>query len=404
MSGAVMDNDRLLEHYIDNAATTEPSRAALDAAASALGEWGNPSSVHSRGQRAAVLLGDSRAAVGKTLGMARFSQDKLVFTSSGTEANNIALLGCAHSKKRDAAHPGTIIISAGEHPSIDLTAARLEAEGYDLIRVPTAGGVLDLDYLAEAVSSVKSPVVAAAFMLVNNETGAVYDVKSAARIVKAKHGDALIHCDAVQGYMKLRFTPSSLGVDTLTVSAHKIHSIRGAGALYVSSDVIKRRNISPAEFGGGQEGGLRSGTENLVSISAFAAAATDAAEHFTENRATVEGLRAYLDASLAERCPRITANKPAGECLPDICSVAVPGVRSETMLNYLSGRRVYVSAGSACSASSKKKSAALDAFGVSADTADSTIRISISHTNTRDDIDALIDGLSDGSAHLQKKR
>lgn len=397
-------NTEKTEHYLDNSATTKPSDAALSAARDALRVWGNPSSVHSRGQEAAALLRESRAAVAKTLGMARISQDRLIFTSSGTEANNIALLGCAHSKKRDHTHPGTIVISAGEHPSVELAAAALEKEGYALVRIPTRGGVLDLDFLTRAVSEAEYPVVAAAFMLVNNETGAVYDVKSAAPIVRTAYPDALVHCDAVQGYMKLKFTPYTLGVDTLAVSAHKIHSPRGAGALFVSAGVIKRKNISPVMFGGGQEGGYRSGTENLVSIASFARAASDAHDRFAENRARSEEMRRYLETSLSEKCPDIKINRPAGEFVPNICSIVVPGVRSETMLNFLSGRGVYVSAGSACAANSKKKSAALEAFGVSPDEADSTLRVSLSYTNDESDIDALTVGLAEGIASLQKKR
>ena len=391
-------------HYLDNSATTKPSPAALEAIEKALALWGNPSSVHSLGQESANLLRDCRAAVSKTFGMPRLTQDRLIFTSCGTESNTLAILGCAHSKKRDPIHPGTVIISAGEHSSVELAAVQLENEGYDLIRVPTKNGVLDLDYLADAVENARYPVVIAAFMLVNNETGAVYDVKSAAQTVKRKYPDALVHCDAVQGYMKLRFTPYSLGVDTLTVSAHKIHSIRGAGALFISAETIKRKNIVPIMPGGGQESGLRSGTENLVSIASFAAAATDSHENFAENRASVEALRLYLDKSLGEKCPDVRVNMPLGEHVPNICSVVVPGVRSETMLNFLSARDVYVSAGSACAANSKKHSRALAAFGVDDSSADSTLRISMSYTNTTEDIDALTDGLRDGLLSLQKKR
>lgn len=395
------------EHYLDNSATTKPSEEALAAIKEALTIWGNPSSVHSRGQEAASLLRDCRASVGKTLGMQKFSQDRLVFTSSGTEANNIAILGCAHSKKRDAERPGAIIISAGEHSSVNLTAESLEREGYTLIRIPTTRGVLDLDYLSKALDGLteqKLPVVIASFMLVNNETGAIYDVASAAKLVKKHFPDAVVHCDAVQAYMKLRFTPSSLGVDTLTVSAHKIHSIRGAGALFISAETIKRKNVSPVMFGGGQEGGLRSGTENLVSIASFAAAAYNTFENIGQNKAKVEVLRMYLEEQLEKKCPEISFNKPDGEYLANICSIVVPGVRSETMLNFLSGRGVYVSAGSACAANSKKKSSALEAFGVSPDSADSTLRVSMDYSNTVDDIDALVLGLREGLDSLQKKR
>ena len=219
-----------MEHYLDQSATTRPSEAAVSAMNGA--EWGNPSSVHEAGLRAAAQLKEARLAVGRTLGMPRFSKDRLFFTSCGTESNNLALQGSVRAKKRDPAAPGTVILSAGEHPSLENPAQMLEKEGFSVIRVPTAGGRLDLDFLGEALEEAASPVIFAGFMLVNNETGAVYDVKSAASLVKRKFPDALVHCDAVQGYLKRKFTPYSLGVDTVTLSAHKIHAVRGAGALF----------------------------------------------------------------------------------------------------------------------------------------------------------------------------
>ena len=397
-------------HYLDNSATTQPCEAAVLAAAEALANWGNPSSVHHLGKTAADALAAHRRTVAKTLGLPRFSPDKLLFTSCGTESNNIAMLGCAAAKKRTPNADGvfgTIIISDGEHPSIDNPAKRLADSGYALVRVPTKGGVLDLDFLKNALETAKStaaPVIFAGFMLVNNETGAVYDVKAASSLVKRYFPDAVVHCDAVQGYLKLRFTPAALGADTLSVSAHKIHAPRGAAALYISGEVIKRKNIVPVMPGGGQEDGFRSGTENLVSIAAFAAAAEAGYANGEANRKTVSGLRAYLNERLAELAEYgVTRNTPAGRQLDNIASIVVPGVRSETMLNYLSARDVYVSAGSACSAHSKKKSDALTAFGAEDDRIDSTLRVSLSYTNTNDDIDALIDGLRAGIADLQKK-
>lgn len=310
------------------------------------------------------------------------------------------MIGAFRAKKRDRQNPGTIIISAGEHPSIDGPAMALEAEGCRVVRVPTAGGVLDLEYLGNALESTTSPVIFAGFMLVNNETGAVYDVKSAASLVKRYYPDAVVHCDAVQGYMKLKFTPYTLGVDTLAVSAHKIHSVRGAAALYVSSEVIKRKNIVAVMPGGGQEEGVRSGTENLLSIAAFAAAAEEARVNLADNIAKVETLRARLEGAISSL--DVHVNRPSGKYIANICSIVLPGIRSETMLNFLSGRGVYVSAGSACAANSKKKSAALLAFGVSDADMDSTIRVSISHTNTEEDIDAFASALADGIASLQR--
>lgn len=390
-----------MAHYLDNSATTKPSPAAVQAAQEAMEVWGNPSSVHGLGLAAKDLLKKSRRQVEKTLGMANFSKDLLIFTSCGTEANSIAMTGCARAKKRSPEHPGTIILSAGEHPSMDEPAKALEKEGYAVVRVPTSGGKLDLDFLADALENAESPVIFAGFMLVNNETGALYDVKSAASLVKRKFPDAVVHCDAVQGYMKTKFTPKTLGVDTLTLSAHKIHSIRGAGALYISAEVIKRKNIVPVMPGGGQENGFRSGTENLVSIAAFGAAAEEEYANLDADLAKVKELRASLNERLGELDVQI---KTPAAAVDHIVNITLPGIRSETMLNYLSAREIYVSAGSACAANSKKKSAALEAFGASQNEIDSSIRISLSHTNTADDVDALCTGLADGIAELQRKR
>lgn len=390
-----------MAHYLDNAATTKPSGTAMTAAREAMEVWGNPSSVHGMGLTAKELLKKSRRQVEKTLGMANFAKDLLIFTSCGTEANSIAMTGCARAKKRSPENPGTIILSAGEHPSMDEPAKALEKEGYTIVRVPTSGGKLDLEFLTDAMENVTSPVIFAGFMLVNNETGALYDVKSAASLVKRKFPDAVVHCDAVQGYMKTKFTPKTLGVDTLTLSAHKIHSIRGAGALFISAEVIKRKNIVPVMPGGGQENGFRSGTENLVSIAAFGAAAEEEFANLDANLGRVHELREYLNGRLSELDVKI--NRPENG-VDHIVNIVLPSIRSETMLNHLSAREVYVSAGSACAANSKKKSAALEAFGASQNDIDSAIRISLSHTNTREDIDALCEGLADGIAQLQRKR
>jgi len=394
------------EHYLDQSATTKPSKAALLAMTEAALVWGNPSSVHSLGQKSAVLLRECRAKIAKTLGLPRVTKDMILFTASGTEANNIAMQGCAFSKKRDAENPGTIVITQGEHPSVENPAQRLESFGYTVLRVPTLGGVLDLGWLEEQLKACTSPVIFAGFMLVNNETGAVYNVKAASALVKKYYPDALIHCDAVQGYMKLKFTPQTLGADTVTVSAHKIHSVRGAAALYVSENALKRRHLVPVMPGGGQESGFRSGTENLISIASFAAAAEEARANLTENREKTTALRTKLDEGLSELDIRFNRDIAAegAEFIPNICSVVLPGIKSETMLNFLSGKGVYVSAGSACSAYSKKKSAALEAFGVSSEDADCTLRISIDHTNTEEDIDAVISGLREGIASLQRKK
>lgn len=396
-----------MERYLDNSSTTKPSEEARTAAIAAMDFWGNPSSIHAPGQAAARLLTESRARVGAALGMARFSRDRLIFTSTGTEANCLAMLGCAGAKRRGLKNGflGKIVISDSEHPSLENPAKKLEEEGYLVRRIPTAGGILNLDALRSVLEEDDVPVVFAGFMLVNNETGAIYDVKSAAAAVKAAYPSAVVHCDAVQGFMKLKFTPVALGVDTLSVSAHKIHGLRGAAALYLSEDVRKKRNVAAVNPGGGQEDGLRSGTENLVSIAAFAAACDAERARFEENAARVLALRARLEERLARLGTEgeVVVNRPKGAYLPNICNISVKGIRSEVMLNHLSSLGVYVSAGSACSARAKKQSAALTAFGLDRASLESAVRVSISHVNTEEDIDALADGIEVGLTRLKKR-
>lgn len=395
--------------YLDNSATTEPSDVALRAMTEAASVWGNPSSVYKLGLASKKLLEDCRRRVEKTFGMQKFSRDMVYFTASGTEANNIAMLGCCNAKKHLAkGKTGTVIISAGEHPSVDEPAKLLEKEGYALERIGTRGGELNMDGLKHALEGAKEdcrPVVFAGFMLVNNETGALYDVKSAAALVKEYFPDANVHCDCVQGYMKVKTTPKLLGVDTMTVSAHKIHSIRGAGALYVSENVIKRHNIAPVMPGGGQEFGMRSGTENLCAIAAFSAAAEEAYSTFAERSEKTKKLRAVLEEryhALLEPLG-VTVNRPKNG-VDGIMNVSLPGIRSETMLNYLSEREIYVSAGSACAANSKKKSLALQSFGCTENEMDCAIRLSFDATNSEEDIVLACEAMAAGVNELQRKR
>lgn len=392
--------------YLDNAATTEVCGEAKEAAISALETFGNPSSVHMLGAEAARLLSGSRDRVRDALGVPAGSGDAVVFTSSGTEANCTAIIGSARAKKRRGDGTEWVLIGDGEHPSVEMSALSLLADGFRLEKIPTVGGDLDIDRLAELLAECKNAggtVVLAAFMLVNNETGAIYDVRRAASAVKGGFPGAVVHCDAVQAFGRIRFSPASLGVDTLAVSAHKIHAPRGAGALFVSREMLKKKNIAPVLPGGGQEGGLRSGTENLVSIAGFAAAATAAKRDFDERRKTVSALRERLEEKLSPLYGLGLSVKRPARAVDDIVNLTLPGIRSETMLNFLSGRGICVSAGSACSAYSKKKSPALAAFGCSAKEADSSVRVSTAHTNTADDIDALAAALEEGIRTLARR-
>ena len=385
-----------MTHYLDNSATTKPSETAIRATVDALELFGNPSSVHAEGVRSKHLLDASRAKIADAVGAKRLGGGNIIFTASGTEANCTAILGfdAAKNRHRSGKAP-TVITTEGEHPSIDNPINRLVDKGWNVIYIPTAGGQLDLDYLRNKLKNTEN-VVLAAIMMVNNETGALYDIKNAARIIHSVCPECHVHCDAVQAFMKTKLSVSTLGVDSLTVSAHKIHAPRGAAALWISADTVKKKNITAILPGGGQESGLRSGTENLCAIAAFAAAASEAKDKFAENTEKVTVLREYLEESLKVFSDKgLTLKRPIS-FVPHIANITLPRIKSETMLNFLSGKGIYVSAGSACSASSGRLSHALRAFGCADEEIDASLRVSLSYTNTKEDIDALCAALGEG--------
>ncbi|MCD7747016.1 MAG: aminotransferase class V-fold PLP-dependent enzyme [Firmicutes bacterium] len=385
--------------YFDSAATTKPCRAAIDAMSAAMSDaWGNPSSRHALGMASRRLYEGARADIMKTLGAAKFAaaagSPSLIFTGSGTEATNLAILGVCRAKKRR----GRIIIGEGEHPATENAALAAADEGFEVVKIPTVGGALDMNALSEAITP---DTVLISLMLVNNETGAIYDVKAAFDAARAKAPAVVCHCDAVQGYMKVPFTVSSLGADMITISSHKINGPCGIGALYVSPEIYKKRALSPVIFGGGQEGGFRSGTEDVAEALGFAAAASEAHENFKSRAGYEDELRRYIIHRIEDVLPEVTVNLPRVPA-PHIISLTTHSVKSETMLNFLSGRGICVSSGSACSSHSKKVSAALTSFGLTARDADTTIRVSLSHENTKDEADELIAALSCGVGTLSR--
>lgn len=381
--------------YLDCAATTRPCAEAVAAVTSALTEkWGNPSSTHRAGLDARRSLDSARAVILSSLGVRR--DGELIFTSSGTESNDLATLGVCRSKSRR----GRIIVTEGEHASVFASAKQAEAEGFELVTIPTRGGELDMDTLRHAVTP---DTVLVSHMLVNSETGARYDVESAFRLVRAASPNAVCHCDAVQGYMKIPFTAASLGADLITVSAHKIHGPKGAAALYISSGVLRRRAISPVIFGGGQESGLRSGTVNVPAILGFAAAVERASKTAREDAERMNSLRCRAIENLMQADLNIRPNLPPVSA-PHILSITLPGIKSETALNYLSAREICISSGSACSTHSKNISRALLAFGLSEREADTTVRMSLCRDTTEDEIDEFTAALTEGVRTLAKMK
>ena len=358
--------------------------------------YANPSSLHALGFDAERVVSEARERILKSLGILRGVKGELIFTSGGTESNNIAIFGVVNSKKRRGNEK--IMTTAGEHSSVEVPMQRLEAFGYTVLRIPTKNGEIDLDFIRENAQG----VILASLMHVNNETGALYNLKEAFDIIKAYSPDAVTHADCVQSYMKVKFTKKSLGADLISLSAHKINGAKGTGALYISPEIIKAKKLVPIVLGGGQENNFRSGTENVYGISSFGEAS---AEHYEELSAEIQKMQELKDYIINElENLGLTVNKPKSSA-PHIINVTVDNVRSETMLHFLSSRGVYVSSGSACASNSAKKaSLALLSFGKTENEADSSIRISLCPDNTRDEADVLISSIKEAIDSLQKKK
>ena len=358
--------------------------------------FGNPSSLHEVGQSAATLLRESRAAVGAALGERYLKDGQLIFTGSGTEATALALLGTTGAKERRTAH--RILTTDSEHPSVENNLRLLEKQGFSVVRVSTRGGDLDMDAVRAACDK---DLFMVSMMLVNNETGARYPVEQVFAAAKRGNPDCICHCDAVQGFLKLPMTVKSLGADLITISAHKIHGPKGVGALYIAPHILTKRAIVPFLNGGGQEFGLRSGTENVIGIAGFAAAATAGRETVGQDVAHMAALTERLIGGLCGS--EIRCNLPACRA-PHIVSITLPQIKSETMLHFLSRKGISVSSGSACSSHAKHPSVTLLAFGLTAAEADCTLRISVSPQNTESQIDALLAALDEGTKTLIRLR
>ena len=385
--------------YLDNSATTRISDVALAKYNEvSLENFGNPSSLHTLGFNAEKELKAARTAIASTLGM---RDADVVFTASGSEANNLAIIGRSEAKERYK-RGAKIITTEGEHASVTEPLKKLAERGFKIAYIPTKDGILDLDALEREMTS---DVILLTFMMVNNETGALYNIKRASEIMRAKSREALLHVDATQSYMKLPFTMKSLGADMITVSSHKIAGPKGVGALVLDPGVKKTRGLSPIILGGGQEGGLRSGTENVPAIAAFGAAASDGAKRLQANNAHLEALRSKLISKLTsdEILGEISITNPTSHA-PHILNITLPSIKSETMLHFLSAEGIFVSSGSACSSNTGHKSSALIAYGRSESEADSSIRISFSPLNTVEDIDALCEALKRGLTRLARIR
>lgn len=366
-----------MEAYLDNSATTQPCKEAVEKMNFALRTcWGNPSSLHSKGIAASELLEGARNNIAKKLSC---ESDEIFFTSGGTESNNIAVFGAAYAQKRRGSR---IITTSIEHSSVEESVKALENQGYDVVRLRVnERGVIDERQLYAATNP---SVVLISMMYVNNEVGSIQPVEFAKRAVVHSGANALIHCDAVQAFGKVQLKPYNMGVDLMTVSSHKIHGPKGAGALFVK----KGTKLVQHSFGGLQENKIRPGTEPLPAIAGFGAAAA-AIPDYSESLKYVTDLRNYMVAKL-RTVDGVRINSPEN-ALPYITNISVEGIPSEVMLNYLSGLGICVSSGSACSKGHKSR--VLRAMNLSDDVINTALRISLSVFTTKEELDYLIGGI-----------
>lgn len=378
----------ITEHYLDNSATTPVLPAAAQKAMELMTEnFGNPSSLHKRGFLAKQALETARSSVAEKLGV---KPEELTFTSGGTEANNLAIFGAVNALRRRG---NRVVTTQIEHDSVLGAMGELERLGFEVIYLaPNTDGTIDKAALDAAVNE---KTILISMMRVNNETGAILPVDYAAKLIKRNRLSALLHTDAVQAFGKLDCAPQKLAADLMTISAHKVHGPKGAGALYVRKGV----HLAPHVFGGGQERGLRSGTESTPLIGAFGVAA-EALPKPAQTLPQIEQLNRLLRQKLTA-LPQVSINSPDfGEhYLPYVLNFSVGSVRAETMLHFLSERGIYVSSGSACGKA--KPSHVLSAMGLPPERVASSIRASFSRFTTEEDIIALAEGVAAGLQEIR---
>lgn len=374
-------------HYLDNSATTRVLDSAAEIAVKTMCEgFGNPSSVHKMGIKASEILENSRRTVAQALNA---DPTEVFFTSGGTESINTAVFGACRKNFRMGKH---IITTAVEHSATLESVKKLVSEGFEVTYLkPDKSGRISI---ADFEAALREDTIFCSCMLVNNETGALMPVAEIGRLLKKKNPKALFHVDAVQGFFRLPIEPKAWNADFISVSGHKIGAPKGIGALYIKKGV----KIPPLVYGGGQEKGMRPGTEPLPNIAAFAEACSVRSQHFDEDFAHVEALKADFVRKLKDKFPWVEINGEAD--IPHVLNVSFVGCKSEVMLRVLEMDDVYVSSGSACSKG--KASHVLTAMGLSPKTIDSALRISFAPFNTTADSDAFMIAAEKGVKMLKR--
>lgn len=380
-----------MEIYLDNSATTRPYDDVIDIMMKVYREdYGNPSSKHYKGVDSEKYVKEAREIIAKSL---KASAREILFTSGGTESDNTALIGCAMAGKRRGNH---IITTKIEHPAILETTEYLKKQGFDITYLNVdKQGVVDLEQLK---NSLTHETIIVSVMHTNNEIGSVQPLEEIGKIIKAFDKDILFHVDAVQGYGKFNIVPKKANIDLMSVSGHKIHGPKGIGFLYIKEGT----KILPYIMGGGQQGGMRSGTENVPAIAGMAQAVKNIYENLEEDRQRMYELRDQVIDGVSSIEGVQINGMPERQGAPHIISISVKNVRAEVLLHSLEEKNIYVSSGSACASNKNTVSDTLRAIGLDKEYLDSTIRVSLSVFNTKEDIEALVSALKDIIPELRK--
>ena len=380
-----------MDAYFDNSASTKVSEKAIDIMLKTMREdYANSSAKHIKGVDAEKYVKDAAETIAKTL---KVKKSEIIFTSGGTESNNMALLGTAMAKKRLGKH---IIISGIEHPAVYMPATFLADEGFELTVLPVdRTGRVDLGVLKE---SIREDTILVSIMYVNNEIGAVEPVDEISKIIKSKNANTLFHVDAIQAYTKFKINPKTQGIDMLSASGHKFHGPKGVGFLYIDGNV----KINPIIFGGGHQRGMRSGTLNTTGIAGMGVAAKEAYDEFDDRIEKIKSLKNFIMDELEKTDGAVLNTGRGDNFAPQIISVSFEDIRAEVLLHALEDRGIYVSSGSACSSNHPGISGTLKAVGIREDLLDATIRISLSELNNMDEAKYLIDNLKELLPLLRK--
>ena len=381
----------MTEVYLDNSATTKCLESVANIVAKVMCEdYGNPSSMHMKGVQAENYVKMARMVIAKNL---KVNEKEIFFTSGGTESDNWAIIGAAMANHRAGNH---LITTCIEHPAVLRTMEYLETQGFQVTYLPVDEfGRIRLQDLENALTP---NTILVSIMHTNNEIGSLQPIAEAGNLIKRYNPNIVFHVDAVQGYGKFRIAPKKMGVDMMSVSGHKIHGPKGIGFLYINEKV----KIKPISYGGGQQKGMRSGTDNVPGVAGLAKAVEEVYQSLEKDVEHLYAIKEYFINGLMQ-IPDVKINGYTGfDSAPHIVSVSIRSIRSEVMLHALEDRGIYVSAGSACSSHKATTSATLRAIGVEKDLLDSTIRFSFSIFTTREEIDYTLKVLYDIIPMLRK--